>query len=87
MTRDKLSLYVRPWLFNVLLWACGVSLLLVSKDAIKRVSDSISDSSLDLTLVLSAYLLLFLLSPIRVWTHRRLYKFARRHSVHRRPNP
>ena len=84
--RHNLSLYVRPLLFNVLLWVCGVTLLLMSKETIKRVSDSISDSSLDLTLVLGAYLLLFLLSPIRAWTNRRLYKLARRHGAHRRPN-
>lgn len=84
--RDTLSLYVRPLFFNLLLWVCGVTLLLMSKNAIERVSDSINGSSLDLALILLAYLLLFLLSPIRAWINRRLYKRGRRHAANHRPN-
>ncbi|PRA23039.1 hypothetical protein [Pseudomonas poae] len=76
--RDKLSTYVHPLLFNVLLWSFCVSLLLISKGVIERTSDAINERSLDLPLVLIAYLLFFLLSPIRAWINRRLYKLARR---------
>lgn len=85
--QDKLSINVRPLFFNILLWLFGVTLLLISKGVIERMTGSSNEGSLDLTLVLIAYLLLFLLTPIRAWTHRRLRKRARRLSAGHRPKP
>ena len=79
--QDKLSTYVHPLLFNVLLWSFGVTLLLISKGVIERTSDAFSERSLDLPLVLIAYLLFFLLTPIRAWVNRRLRKSARRRAA------
>ncbi|QHF44655.1 hypothetical protein PspS35_13040 [Pseudomonas sp. S35] len=84
--QDKLSTNMRPWLLNLLLWVCGVTLLLLGKDTIEHVTGSTSDSSVDLALVLAAYLLLFLLNPIRAWILRRLRKRARRHAARQRPS-
>ncbi|WP_241495547.1 hypothetical protein [Pseudomonas sp. FH1] len=85
--QDKLSINVRPLFFNILLWVFGVTLLLISKGVIERMTGSTDEGSLDLPLVLIAYLLLFLLTPIRAWTHRRLRKRARRLSAGHRPKP
>lgn len=82
--QDKLSMYVHPLLLNALLWVSGVTLLLMSRDVIERITGLTSGSSFDLTLVLIAYLLLFLLSPMRNWINRRLYKRARRHAARQR---
>ncbi|KGE68882.1 MULTISPECIES: hypothetical protein [Pseudomonas] len=85
--QDKLSMNVRPLFFNILLWVFGVTLLLICKGVIERMTGSSNEGSLDLTLVLIAYLLLFLLTPIRAWTDRRLRKRARRLSAGHRPKP
>lgn len=82
--QDKLSMYVHPLLLNALLWVLGVTLLLMSRDVIERIAGVTSGSSFDLTLVLIAYLLLFLLNPMRNWINRRLYKRARRHAARQR---
>ena len=82
--QDKLSMYVHPLLLNALLWVLGVTLLLMSRDVIERIAGVTSGNSFDLTLVLIAYLLLFLLNPMRYWINRRLYKRARRHAARQR---
>lgn len=82
--QDKLSMYVHPLLLNTLLWVLGVTLLLMSRDVIERITGVTSGSSFDLPLVLIAYLLLFLLNPMRYWINRRLYKRARRHAARQR---
>jgi hypothetical protein len=79
----KLSINVRPLLFNLLLWMGGVALLLLSKSVIEWVTGSTSDGGLELAMVLAAYLLLFLLNPIRAGIDRRLRKRARRAARHR----
>lgn len=84
---DKLSMNIRPLFLNVLLWAGGVTLLLMSKNVIERMTGFASENSLDLALVLIAYLLFFLINPIRTWIHRRLRKRARRHAARHRPEP
>ncbi|MCR4538611.1 hypothetical protein NUV89_09425 [Pseudomonas sp. 18.1.10] len=76
--QDKPSTGVRPLLLNVLLWVAGVSLLLIIKDAVEQLTGPLSDSSMDLVIVLMAYLLLFLLEPIRNAIQRGLRKKARR---------
>ena len=76
--QDKPSTGVRPLLLNVLLWLGGVSLLLMIKDAVEQLTGPLGDSSMDLVTVLMAYLLLFLLEPIRNAIQRRLRKTARR---------
>lgn len=85
--QDKLSMNVRPLFFNILLWVFGVTLLLISKGVIERMTGSTDEGSLDLPLVLIAYLLLFLLTPIRAWTFRRLRKRARRLGARHGPKP
>lgn len=79
----KLSINVRPLLLNLLLWMGGVALLLLSKVMIEWVTGSTSDGGLELAMVLAAYLLLFLLNPIRAWIDRRLHKRARRAARHK----
>jgi uncharacterized membrane protein len=76
--QDKQPSNVRPVLLNSLLWLCGVSLLLMSTDAVERFTGPLGASPTDLSLVLAAYVLLFLLEPIRHWINRRLRKHARR---------
>ncbi|WLH88034.1 hypothetical protein PSH87_15260 [Pseudomonas sp. FP453] len=76
--QDKPSTGVRPLLLNVLLWVGGVSVLLMIKDAVAQLTGPLGDSSMDLVTVLMAYLLLFLLEPIRNAIQRRLRKNARR---------
>jgi len=75
---DKPSTGVRPLLLNVLLWVGGVSLLLMIKDTVEQFTGSQGNSSIDLVTVLMAYLLLFLLEPIRNGIQRRMRKNARR---------
>ena len=75
---DKSSTGVRPLLLNVLLWVAGVSFLLMIKDTVEQLTGSLGESSMDLVTVLMAYLLLFLLEPIRNAIQRRLRKNARR---------
>lgn len=82
--QDKLSMHVHPLLQNALLWVSGVTLLLMSRDVIERITGVTSGSSFDLAQALIAYLLLFLLNPMRNWIHRRLYKRARRHAARQR---
>ena len=76
--QDKPSTGVRPLLLNVLLWVGGVSVLLMIKDAVAQLTGPLGDSSMDLVTVLMAYLLLFLLEPIRNAIQRRQRKNARR---------
>ncbi|MCF5052930.1 hypothetical protein GIW50_09180 [Pseudomonas syringae] len=81
---DKLSITLRPLCLNIALWAGGVALLLISKDVIEWATGSTRDSSLELALVLSAYLLLFLLKPIRAGIERQQRKRTRRHAARHR---
>lgn len=83
--QDKLPTPLRPQYFNMLLWLAGVILLLATKGIIERTFGSTRDSALDLTLVLIAYLLLFLLDPIRARINRRLRKRARRLNTRHSP--
>lgn len=76
--QDNQSNTVRPALLNAVLWLGGVSLLLMCKDAVEQFTGPFGDSTLDLATVLVAYVLLFLLKPIRTWIDRRLRKHARR---------
>ncbi|MCU1781501.1 hypothetical protein NTD80_01930 [Pseudomonas sp. 13B_2.1_Bac1] len=79
--QDKL---LRPLLFNAVLWLCGITLLFTVRDIIGRFNAPIDDGLLDLALVLVAYVLLFLLEPIRCRISRhmrkRVQRRARRHT-------
>ncbi|WP_106803602.1 MULTISPECIES: hypothetical protein [unclassified Pseudomonas] len=79
--QDKL---LRPLLFNAVLWLCGITLLFTVRDIIGRFNAPIDDGLLDLALVLAAYVLLFLLEPIRCRISRHMRKHlqrrARRHT-------
>lgn len=79
------------WILPCLLVSAGflilsecARVLLMSRDVIERIIGDTSGSSFDLALVLIAYLLLFLLNPMRNWINRRLYKRARRHAARQR---
>lgn len=74
----KLSNNLRPLLVNALLWLGGVALLFLIKDVVELYSEPIAGTWVDLTLVLTAYLLFFLLEPIKNAINRRLRKRARR---------
>lgn len=76
--QDNPSTGVRPLLLNLLLWVGGVSLLLMVNDAMKQWTGPLSDSPMDLATLLIAYLLLFVVEPIRNGIYRRLCKHARR---------
>lgn len=78
--QHKLSNPLPPLVFNALLWLCGITLLLMLKTMIARLSGAIDDDwmELDLALALSAYVLFFLLEPMRTRIIRHLGKRARR---------
>ncbi|MGY2288607.1 hypothetical protein ACW9H6_02805 [Pseudomonas sp. SDO528_S397] len=60
----KLSNRTRPLFFTLSLWLCGVALLFVIKAVIEQVQGPIAETWIDLTLVLAAYLMFFLLEPL-----------------------
>ncbi len=74
----KLSNNLRPLLLNALLWLGCVALLFLIKDIVELFSEPIAGTWVDLTLVLTAYLLFFLLEPTKNAISRRLRKRARR---------
>ncbi|MEO8490093.1 hypothetical protein [Pseudomonas sp.] len=78
--QGKLSNPMPPVAFNALLWVIGVALLIIVKDTIARTLEVDEDDwlPLDLGVALCAYVLLFLLEPIRKRINRRLEKRARR---------
>ncbi|MGB3127785.1 MAG: hypothetical protein WBB95_28560, partial [Pseudomonas sp.] len=63
--QDKRTTLLQPVLFNSGLWLCAITLLLLARDAVERVTGPVEESwlDLDLALVLIAYVLLFLLEP------------------------
>ena len=78
---EKPSGTVRPILLYVLLWLCGVSLMLMIKDVVEQFTGQLGDDSMDLATVLVAYVLLFTHKPIRHWNDRRLRKHSRRRQL------
>jgi len=76
--QHKLSNAMRPLLLNAMLWLGGVALLFVIKDIVEEVSGPIAGTWVDLTLVLMAYLLFFILEPLQHRVSRHLRKRARR---------
>lgn len=78
--QHKLSNRARPLFFTVLLWLCGVALLFLIKVGIELFEGPIAETWIDLALVLTAYLLFFLLDPLQTWISHRLRKRARRNS-------
>lgn len=80
--QNKLSRAMRPLLLNAALWLSGVALLFLIKDVIEEVSGPIDGTWIDLTLVLTAYLLFFILDPLQSQVSRHLRKRARRRKAH-----
>ncbi|WP_348750786.1 hypothetical protein [Pseudomonas rhodesiae] len=80
--QHKLSNAMRPLLLNAALWLSGVALLFLIKDVIEEVSGPIGGTWIDLTLVLTAYLLFFILDPLQSRVNRHLRKRARRRQAH-----
>lgn len=80
--QNKLSRAMRPLLLNAALWLSGVALLFLIKDVIEEVSGPIGGTWIDLTLVLTAYLLFFILDPLQSRVNRHLRKRARRRKTH-----
>ncbi|OPA85206.1 hypothetical protein BFW87_27620 [Pseudomonas fluorescens] len=78
--RDKLLNPLPPVMFNALLWLCAVTILLMLKNVITPLFEVIDDDwlDLDLAVALCAYVLLFLLEPMRNRINRRLRKRSRR---------
>lgn len=77
--QHKLSNNLQPLLLKALLWLGGVALLFAIKDVVEIFSDEpVAGTWVDLTLVLTAYLMFFLLQPISSRIDRRLRKRARR---------
>ena len=76
--QHKRSNTMHPLMFNALLCLWGVALLYLAKAVMELFLGAISETWIDLTLVLAAYLLLFVLDPIRTRINRRMRKRARR---------
>ncbi|KMT54363.1 hypothetical protein [Pseudomonas fildesensis] len=76
--QDKRPSNMPPLLLKALLWLCGVTLLFLIKDIVEEFSGPIGGTWVDLTLVLIAYLLFFILEPVHAAISRRLRKRARR---------
>lgn len=76
----KLSHNLRPLMFNAVLWVVGVTLLFMARNAIERLTGPVEETwlDLDLAVMLGAYVLFFLLEPIRNSISRRLRKYLRR---------
>ncbi|MGA9702948.1 hypothetical protein [Pseudomonas sp.] len=72
---------LRPLLLNALLWLCAVTLLFAAREF----AGPTDNGWLDLTLVLIAYVLLFLLAPMQKSIHRRLRKRHQRRETRHRP--
>lgn len=82
--QHKRSNRARSLLFTVMLWLCGVALLFLIKVGIELFEGPIAETWIDLALVLTAYLLFFLLDPLQTWISHRLRKRTRRNSrLHR----
>ncbi len=77
--QDKRSSNIRPIFITILLWLCSVALLFVIKHVIELFTGPIAETWIDLTLVLVAYLMFFLLAPVQNWIQRRSRKRARQH--------
>ena len=76
---DKRPNPMRPLFVTILLWLCSVVLLFVIKNVIELFTGPVAETWVDLTLVLVAYLMFFLLAPLQNWLRRRARKRARRH--------
>ena len=77
--QDKRSSHMRPLFVTILLWLCSVVLLFVIKNLIELFTGPVAETWVDLTLVLVAYLMFFLLAPLQNWMQRRSRKRARHH--------
>ncbi|AZF15955.1 MULTISPECIES: hypothetical protein [unclassified Pseudomonas] len=75
----KRSSTMRPLFVTILLWLCSVALLFIIKNVIELYTGPVAETWIDLTLVLVAYLMFFLLAPLQRWLQRRSRKRARRH--------
>jgi hypothetical protein len=84
--QGRFSNRARPLFLTVLLWLCGVALLFLVKAGIEAFKGPIAETWIDLTLVLSAYLLFFLLEPLQNWIANRSRKRARRKAVCSQPD-
>ncbi|MFC6339995.1 hypothetical protein GIR22_07490 [Pseudomonas sp. CCM 7891] len=78
--QGRFSNRARPLLLTMVLWLCGVALLFLIKAGIELFEGPIAQTWSDLALVLTAYLLFFLLEPLQTWVTNRLRKRARRNS-------
>lgn len=79
--REKLSGTMRPLLWSAVVWLGCVVVLFLIKDIVELFSGPIGGTWIDLTLVLTAYLLFFLLGPLQHRINRRLHKRARKRSL------
>ncbi len=77
--QDKRSSNMRPLFVTIVLWLCSVVLLFVIKNVIELFTGPVAETWVDLTLVLVAYLMFFLLAPLQNWMRRRSRKRARHH--------
>ncbi|MCF5510151.1 hypothetical protein [Pseudomonas sp. PA-3-6H] len=77
--QDKRSSHMRPLFVTILLWLCSVVLLFVIKNLIELFTGPVAETWVDLTLVLVAYLMFFLLAPLQNWMQRRSRKRPRHH--------
>lgn len=86
--QGKLSNHLHLFVFNALLWLCGVTLLFMARDAIAPFTRPNDEGwlDLDLALVLIAYVLLFLLEPTRNRITLHLRKYIRRREKNHRPD-
>ncbi|WP_431750436.1 hypothetical protein [Pseudomonas sp.] len=77
--QDKRSNSMRPLCITIVLWLCSVALLFIIKKVIEIFTGPVAETWIDLTLVLAAYLMFFLLAPLQNWLRRKSNKRARRH--------
>jgi hypothetical protein len=70
---------MRPIFVTIVLWLCSVALLFIIKNVIELYTGPVAETWIDLTLVLAAYLMFFLLAPLQSWIQRKAHKRARRH--------
>ncbi|AVE04169.1 hypothetical protein CYL20_06290 [Pseudomonas palleroniana] len=83
--QDKRPNPMRPIFVTMVLWLCSVALLFIIKNVIEIFTGPVAETWIDLTLVLTAYLMFFLLAPLQNWIRRKAQKRARRHLS--RPSP
>lgn len=84
--QDKRSSNMRPLFVTIALWLCSVVLLFVIKNVIELFTGPVAETWVDLTLVLVAYLMFFLLAPLQNWIRRRARKRARHHVSNHAPD-